>query len=205
MRGLSEAYGSWKIICIRRRNGRIAACDACEMSWPSNAMRPAVGSSSRITSRASVDLPQPDSPTSPTVSPRKHLQIHAIDRAQHAVRLQKILARQLEMLDQALHVQQRRRRGCRAHRGGGPGAQAAADAAAAPPCVTQQRALRPAPIGSSAGCSRAGIDRERAARAEAAALGPGARRRAAGPRSSPGGGRRPRRPCRGAACSSAQV
>ena len=60
MRGLSEAYGSWKIICIRRRNGRIADCDACEMSWPSNTMRPAVGSSSRITSRASVDLPQPD-------------------------------------------------------------------------------------------------------------------------------------------------
>ena len=40
------------------------------MSWPSKRIVPAVGLCSRVTSRARVDLPQPDSPTSPTVSPR---------------------------------------------------------------------------------------------------------------------------------------
>src|SRR5579864_6746625 len=39
------------------------------MSSPMNSMVPAVGSRRRIMVRPSVDLPQPDSPTSPTVSP----------------------------------------------------------------------------------------------------------------------------------------
>src|ERR1043165_7108678 len=39
------------------------------MSSPSNTTRPPVGSSSRITHRAIVDLPHPDSPTTPSVSP----------------------------------------------------------------------------------------------------------------------------------------
>src|SRR6266571_9222546 len=41
----------------------------CEMSSPLNLMVPDVGSRSRITARPMVDFPQPDSPTSPTVSP----------------------------------------------------------------------------------------------------------------------------------------
>src|SRR5437879_8013178 len=39
------------------------------MSSPLKMILPSVGSSSRITARPSVDLPQPDSPTRPTVSP----------------------------------------------------------------------------------------------------------------------------------------
>ena len=39
------------------------------MSRPSKMMLPPVGSSSRMTQRAIVDLPQPDSPTTPSVSP----------------------------------------------------------------------------------------------------------------------------------------
>ena len=39
------------------------------MSWPSNTTLPPVGSSSRVTSRPVVVLPQPDSPTRPSVSP----------------------------------------------------------------------------------------------------------------------------------------
>ena len=39
------------------------------MSCPSNVTVPSVRSYSRITQRPNVDLPQPDSPTSPTVSP----------------------------------------------------------------------------------------------------------------------------------------
>src|SRR4051812_48934451 len=41
----------------------------CVMSWPSNRIRPSVGSSSRMSSRPVVDFPQPVSPTRPIVSP----------------------------------------------------------------------------------------------------------------------------------------
>ena len=39
------------------------------MSVPSSVMLPLDGSTRRSTLRATVDLPQPDSPTSPSVSP----------------------------------------------------------------------------------------------------------------------------------------
>ncbi len=68
-RGFSEEYGSWKIIWMSRRIGRIAPTPRWVMSVPSNSIFPAVGSSSRVTSRPIVDLPQPDSPTTPSVSP----------------------------------------------------------------------------------------------------------------------------------------
>ena len=45
----------------------------CVMSLPANSMVPPVGSSSRNRVRPAVDLPQPDSPTSPTVSPGHRL------------------------------------------------------------------------------------------------------------------------------------
>ena len=37
---------------------------------PSNMIRPAVGATRRMIARPVVDLPQPDSPTRPSVSPR---------------------------------------------------------------------------------------------------------------------------------------
>jgi hypothetical protein len=43
MRGLSEAYGSWKIICIRRRMRRICSPGSVVSSVPSNFTDPAVG------------------------------------------------------------------------------------------------------------------------------------------------------------------
>ena len=46
-------------------------------------MRPDVGSSRRTSRRASVDLPQPDSPTMPSVSPRRRRERHAGHRRQH--------------------------------------------------------------------------------------------------------------------------
>src|SRR5687767_3087794 len=54
-RGFRLAYGSWKIICMRR---------------PRNSICPALGAYSPTMSLATVDLPQPDSPTSASVSPR---------------------------------------------------------------------------------------------------------------------------------------
>ena len=71
LRGFSDEYGSWKIICISRRSGfSCAALDVRDVAgrrsgscrWSARA-----GASS---SRAVVLLPQPVSPTMPSVSPR---------------------------------------------------------------------------------------------------------------------------------------
>ena len=43
-RGFSDAYGSWKTICIRLRIGRSSLSFSVVMSIPSNVMRPDVGS-----------------------------------------------------------------------------------------------------------------------------------------------------------------
>ena len=69
LRGFSDAYGSWKIICMSRRRSRSSPPFRCVMSRPSNSIVPSVTSNSRMTTRASVDLPQPVSPTRPNVSP----------------------------------------------------------------------------------------------------------------------------------------
>jgi len=71
LRGFSDAYGSWKIIIISRRNGRISVRESLVMSWPRKVIFPSVGSSSFMMQRAIVDLPQPDSPTTPRVSPSR--------------------------------------------------------------------------------------------------------------------------------------
>src|SRR5713226_334235 len=70
IRGFSDAYGSWKIICIRRRILRICSPPSFVSSIPSNRTSPAVGLYSWRIARPVVDLPQPDSPTRPSVSPR---------------------------------------------------------------------------------------------------------------------------------------
>ena len=69
MRGLSEENGSWKMICICRRYGRNSPFDRPMISVPSTLIDPSVGSVSRSTARPAVVLPQPLSPTRPSVSP----------------------------------------------------------------------------------------------------------------------------------------
>src|SRR5712692_7845407 len=68
-RGSSEAKGSWKIIAISRRIRRMPPLESLVSSWPLNLTEPADGSRRRTIVRPSVDLPQPDSPTRPRVSP----------------------------------------------------------------------------------------------------------------------------------------
>ncbi|MCY1364580.1 hypothetical protein D9M69_513900 [compost metagenome] len=68
-RGFSEAYGSWKMICRSRRRWRIAFAGRVSSSSPFSRTEPEVGSTSRITDLAVVVLPQPDGPTSDSVSP----------------------------------------------------------------------------------------------------------------------------------------
>ena len=144
---------------MRRRSGRIAEADASAISWPAKRIEPAVGSWMRTTSRAKVDLPQPDSPTTPTVSPAatsrstpstarttllapnrpsrgsgKCLTRPRTDKSGSAAAPSDTLAGALSLTTVT----------GRAPAGGGSGA---------PDCVTQQRALRPGAISISAGCS----------------------------------------------------
>ena len=69
IRGLSEAYGSWKTIWMSRRTGRICLRLSVVMSLPSKTMRRPSARCSLMIVRPSVVLPQPDSPTTPSVSP----------------------------------------------------------------------------------------------------------------------------------------
>ena len=62
---------------------RVASARARESavrSAPSKTICPSVGSISRMSVRPSVDLPQPDSPTSPSVSPLRICEVDAVDR-----------------------------------------------------------------------------------------------------------------------------
>ncbi len=73
--GLRLVIGSWKIIAILwPRSARIASIGSVVSSWPSKqieppTMRPVSGAISRRIDSAVTDLPQPDSPTMPSVSP----------------------------------------------------------------------------------------------------------------------------------------
>src|SRR5690349_15173609 len=69
LRGLSEPYGFWNTICTVLRSLR--TCDGLTFtaSLPASSRRPALGFSISATTRASVDLPQPDSPTTASVRP----------------------------------------------------------------------------------------------------------------------------------------
>ena len=72
--GSSEVSGSWKIMLRRSpRSRRRSFSGKRTSSWPSNSMRPLTRAwppSRPMMASASVDLPQPDSPTMPTISPR---------------------------------------------------------------------------------------------------------------------------------------
>ena len=76
-RGLRLSVGSWNTIWMRLRSGSLANSLAgiAPMSSPSNMMMPSVLSIRRITMVEVVDLPQPDSPTSPTLSPRSTVKL----------------------------------------------------------------------------------------------------------------------------------
>ncbi len=68
--GFSDEYGSWKIGCTRWRNEVSCLPFSDATSSPSKRMTPAVGSMTLSIMRAVVVLPDPDSPTIATVSPR---------------------------------------------------------------------------------------------------------------------------------------
>ena len=65
-RGLSEENGSWNTGWISRARSRRSIAARLR---PSTSTSPALGGSRPRITRASVDLPQPDSPTMPSTSP----------------------------------------------------------------------------------------------------------------------------------------
>ena len=69
IRAFREANGSWNTICTRRRQLSSSLPRSPNGFVPSKVTVPASGVSSIIRVRASVDFPQPDSPTRPRVSP----------------------------------------------------------------------------------------------------------------------------------------
>ena len=112
IRESSEAIGSWKMNCIRGRtlsSVLVSASSTC--TGPSSGWRkmtsPPVGSSSRMMVRPVVDLPQPDSPTMATVSPRSTLERDAVDGLDLADHPAQRPALDGEVLLQAAHLQQR--------------------------------------------------------------------------------------------------
>ena len=79
-RGLKAASGSWNTIWMRRRTARSASPRSASRSTPPKSMRPASGSTRRSRTRASVDLPLPDGPTRPSVSPARDGDRHVVER-----------------------------------------------------------------------------------------------------------------------------
>ncbi len=76
MRGLRLPKGSWNTICISARSGRICPVRKPWMSRPRKMIGPS-DEISRIMASASVVLPEPDSPTMPTVSPARTVSVAA--------------------------------------------------------------------------------------------------------------------------------
>ena len=76
MAGFSEAIGSCRIIAIREpRSWRISSGLLASRLWPSKTMSPPTiwppgSGTNRKIDRQVIDLPEPDSPTIPSVSPR---------------------------------------------------------------------------------------------------------------------------------------
>ena len=65
----------WKIMLTRRRITRRSFSLMVRMSRPSISMVPSVGVSSRLTQRISVDLPAPDMPIMPCMSPLRMVRL----------------------------------------------------------------------------------------------------------------------------------
>ena len=69
--GFSDEIGSWKIIWMFVRTVRMSLPWSVVSSCPWKLMEPLVGRGSCMIARPVVDLPHPDSPTRPSVSPAR--------------------------------------------------------------------------------------------------------------------------------------
>ena len=71
IRGSRDAIGSWNTTCRLRRSALRSRLFSVDVSLPSTSIVPAVGVPMLRISSSVVVLPQPDSPTSPRVSPSR--------------------------------------------------------------------------------------------------------------------------------------
>ena len=125
MRGFREAYGSWKIICIRRRIRRSGAPNRPMISVPSNMMLPSVAPTSRITAAREGRLAAAGFAHQPNGLAASHVKRHAVDGAHVgdlALEDEPLLDREVHL--QVANLQQRRPRR-RLSRGRGLGRHAA--------------------------------------------------------------------------------
>ena len=95
--GLSEVIGSWKTIAILSpRSARTSSWSIATMSRPRKTISPLAirlcSCSSRMIDSAVTLLPEPDSPTMPSVS-REDLEADAVDRADDAASVSKCVRR----------------------------------------------------------------------------------------------------------------
>ena len=110
-RGSNDEYGSWKIICAFRRMRPELAPRRLRDVAAVEAHLAAVGPEQAEHADApSVDLPDPDSPTSPRVSPGQDLEVDAVDRARVAVDPPQDAPADREVLREAARLDQRSRR-----------------------------------------------------------------------------------------------
>ena len=135
------------------------------MSRPSNRIWPAVGRSSRRMQRPVVVLPQPLSPTRPSVSPRLIVKsTPSTAFTSPILRLQHDALGDREVHGEAAHLEQRCRSARAVH------AATSCAGARARRCGSRRRDGPPSPAGSSGGRAWAqALDGEAAARAEGAA------------------------------------
>ena len=86
-RGFSDEIGSWKIICIcGAQLAHLLVLQDGESRARRTMMLPLVGRGSCMMARPVVDLPQPDSPTRPSVSPGQDVEADARHRVHLAGR-----------------------------------------------------------------------------------------------------------------------
>ena len=170
-RGFRLAYGSWKIICMRRRSARAARRAAPRARRRRRSRRGRASARTGPTSsRATVLLPQPDSPTSASVWPRSIVEADAVDRMQQLARLA------LERRGSARAARRRRSWRGRAtcdQRASARSSPASATTLMRPPRASgacSQQAARVAPASSRSGpLDAAAVEGARAARVEGAA------------------------------------
>jgi len=80
MRGLSEANGSWKMICMSRRSAWNAAGSSAVTLRPANQISPALGSISRRMQRPGGGFSRAGLADQPERLARREVEAHAIDR-----------------------------------------------------------------------------------------------------------------------------
>jgi hypothetical protein len=86
MRGDSEENGSWNTTWTARRMALLRAASLLQ-AWPAACSCPEKGSKPRLAS-ARVDLPEPDSPITPSVLPGRDLETRAFTATNSARRNQ---------------------------------------------------------------------------------------------------------------------